>query len=291
MARKRSTRISTFGSHITSIISVALVLLIIGLIAMGGVTTRNLSDDIRRNMGFTVKVARSAGDSDINELKRMFNTAEYVGSYVYSSPDDIFAAESQYLGEDLAMLVDENPYSAEFDVRVKPGYASTDSIENIRAALTALPQVDDVLTETSVIDNVNTAISRITLVLLVIAAALTVISFVLINNTVSIAVYSRRFVIHTMKLVGATGGFIRRPFITAGAINGVISAAIAGAALTAAQAYAVTLDPLAERLLTWPDLAVVVIGLVLLGVAICTLASLLATNRYLRAGYDDMFMK
>lgn len=291
MARKRSARISTFGSQLTSIISVALVLLIIGLTALGGIAAHHLSDDIRRNMGFTVKVARSASDADVFELKRLFNSASYVSSYVYSSPDDIFAAESQYLGEDIAALVDENPYSAEFDVRVKPGYASVDSIESLRATIVAMPQVDDVLTETSVVDNVNSAISRVTFVLLVVAAALLVISFVLINNTVSLSVYSRRFVIHTMKLVGATRGFIRRPFIRAGAVNGVVAAIIAGIILAAAQAYTVTIDPALGRLLTWSDLTIIIVGLLLLGVLICTLASLFATNRYLRAGYDDMFMK
>lgn len=291
MAHRRSAKISTFGSQVTSIISVALVLLIIGLIAMGGMAARNLTDDIRSNLGFTVRMNHESTPDDANALKRVFNEAPYVSAYVYSSPEDIFAAESEYLGEDLSALIDNNPYAAEFDVRVKPGYASTDSINAIKLAVEALPQVEEVITETSIIDSVNSAISRVTVVLLAVAGALMVISFVLINNTVSLSVYSRRFVIHTMKLVGATRGFIRKPFVRAGAWAGVASAVIATAVLCALLVYIANADPVLARLLSWADMAIVALGLLALGVLICTLASLLATNRYLSAQYDDMFMK
>ena len=137
-----------------------------------------------------------------------------------------------------------------------------------------IPSVDEVVTETAVVDSVNSVLSRTSVVLIAIAAALLIISFVLINNTVSLAVYSRRFITHTMKLVGATGAFIRRPFLLAGAATGAIAAAAACAILAGLRAYAANFA-----------------GLFAAGLLICLAASALSTNRYLRADYDEMFMK
>jgi cell division transport system permease protein len=277
MAKKRSSRISTFGSQLTSIISVTLVLLILGLIAVGGLAGERLTDDIRRNIGFIVKTNHNATDVEINSLKKELTAAAYVESFVYSSADEIMSQESEYLGEDISQLIDENPFTAEFDVKVKPTYASVDSIEHVRAVLEQNPAVGEVMTETVVIDNVNSALHRFTAILLVVAGALLIISFVLINNTVSLSIYSRRFVIHTMKLVGATRGFIRRPFITAGIVNGIVSA--------------LTIDPTLSAMLTWEDMSLVFVGILLCGILICAIASTIATNRYLKADYDEMFMK
>lgn len=291
MTQRRSNRISTFGSQLTSIVSVSLVLLILGVLALTGIASRVGSDMLRENIGFIVKLDRSATDSDANRLKLMFNDAPYVGSYIYSSAEEILASEAEYIGEDIMSLVDVNPFGAEFDVKVRPDYANADSIMVISARLSADPLVTEVLTESTLIAAVNSTLERLTLILAAIAAVLLVISVVLINNTVHLAVYSRRFVIHTMKLVGATGAFIRRPFIFAGAVNGLISAAIASVLLVGDSLYASSVDPMLGVMFTPARCAVVVAFVFVAGVLICTLASVFATNRYLRATYDDMFMK
>jgi cell division transport system permease protein len=267
------------------------VLLILGIIAVGGLAGERLTDDIRRNIGFIVKTNHNATDVEINSLKKELTAAAYVESFVYSSADEIMSQESEYLGEDISQLIDENPFTAEFDVKVKPTYASVDSIEHVRAVLEQNPAVGEVMTETVVIDNVNSALHRFTAILLVVAGALLIISFVLINNTVSLSIYSRRFVIHTMKLVGATRGFIRRPFITAGIVNGIVSALIASALLAVARVYSETIDPTLSAMLTWEDMSLVFVGILLCGILICAIASTIATNRYLKADYDEMFMK
>lgn len=291
MTKRRSSRISTFGSQLTSVISVSLVLLILGVIALAALAGNSGAEMLKSNIGFIVKVDRNALETDINRLKKTFSEAKYVASYVYSSADEILASESRYLGEDVAELVDVNPYGAEFDVKVKPEYASIDSIEMLGAVVSTDAAVEDVITESAMIAAVNATLSRITWILLGIAAVLLAISIVLIYNTVHLAVYSRRFVIHTMKLVGATGGFIRGPFIRAGAVNGVISAAIASAVLFGAVVYATGLDPLFEASFSVVRCLVVAVGLFVIGALICTVASVFATNRYLRTDYDDMFMK
>ena len=286
MARRRSNRISTFGSQLTAVVSVTLVLLILGILAIAGIAGSTGADMLKSNLGFIVKVERQAPETEINRLKQTMNTASYVASYVFSSAEEIMAAESEYLGEDITSLIDINPYGAEFDVKVKPEYASVDSIEVISASFSGDSAVETVLTESTIAAAINSTLERVGLMLVIVAVALLVISIVLINNTVHLAVYSRRFVIHTMKLVGATGSFIR-----AGAVNGVISAAIASVLLVGMLAYGSKVDPLLASCFSVELCAVVIAGMAVAGVVICTLASLFATNRYLRANYDDMFMK
>lgn len=291
MTQRRSNRISTFGSQLTSIVSVSLVLLILGVLALTGIAGRTGSDMLKSNIGFIVKLDRSASEADANRLKKAFNEAPYVASYVYSSSDEILATESEYLGEDIMSLVDVNPYGAEFDVKVRPDYASADSITAISESLSGDTAITEVLTESTMIAAINSTLERLTWILAAIAAVLLVISVVLINNTVHLAVYSRRFVIHTMKLVGATGSFIRRPFILAGALNGLISAAVASVLLICGVVYASSVDQVIASLFN-PALCGVVVGMLFIaGALICTVASVFATNRYLRATYDDMFMK
>lgn len=291
MARRRSNRISTFGSQLTAVVSVTLVLLILGILAIAGIAGSTGADMLKSNLGFIVKVERQAPETEINRLKQTMNTASYVASYVFSSAEEIMAAESEYLGEDITSLIDINPYGAEFDVKVKPEYASVDSIEVISASFSGDSAVETVLTESTIAAAINSTLERVGLMLVIVAVALLVISIVLINNTVHLAVYSRRFVIHTMKLVGATGSFIRKPFVMAGAVNGVISAAIASVLLVGMLAYGSKVDPLLASCFSVELCAVVLAGMAVAGVVICTLASLFATNRYLRANYDDMFMK
>ena len=291
MKRKKTARISTFGSRITSIISVALVLTIVGILAMTLDASSRIGQDIRSNIGFVVKVNRDATDVDVNRLDKQLRAAVYVSECVYTSADSILEYESRLIGEPIDSLLDENPFGAEFDVKVLPEWANSDSINMIAGRLEFNPIVDEVVCQTSVVDDINSALGRFTLVLAAIAVALLAISFVLINNTVSLAVYSRRFIIHTMKLVGATGAFIRRPFLLAGLATGAVSSVIAIGMLAGARVYLGTLDAVFDQLLPWVGMWWVALLLAVTGPLICLAASAVATNRYLRADYDDMFMK
>lgn len=290
MAEKRASRISTFGSRLTSIISVTLVLLIMGMLAMIGVATHSLSDTIKSNVGLIIKIQPQAGETEIENIRRQIGNSPYVASCIYTSADEVLAQELEYEA-DIIELIDENPYSAELDIRVKPAYACADSINKISAHLSGDETISEILTDSTVIDNVNSSLNKLSVILMIIAAALLTISLVLINNTVSLSVYSRRFVIHTMKLVGATGGFIRRPFITAGIYNGIISAILASAILAGTQVYITTIDPALKEILPWHYSAITYAALILAGIIICGTASIVATNRYLRSDYDEMFMK
>lgn len=290
MSKKRSLHISVFGARATSVVSVALVLILLGLAALITVSARRATDDVRRDMGFTVKMQRDASAGNVNAVKKALAGAAYAESFVYAGADDILAQEAELIGEDIMQLVDENPYGAEFDVRLRPEWACGDSIAVIVCGLEAIEGVEEVLTDTAVIDTINNNITRLTWIMLAVAAALLVISFVLINNTVSLAVYSRRFVIHTMRLVGATGAFIRRPFLAAGAMTGLVAAIAAAAVLAVVQVYVMRMDPAVAATLDWRASAMIYAALAVAGVLICLIASVVATNRYLRSDIDDYYM-
>ncbi len=291
MNKHKHKKISTFGSQVTSIISVALVLLILGIIALIGIAAHSVTNDIKENIGFVIEVKNNASDKDIDKLKQELSRAPYVSSHVYTAAEDILQEEAEAMGEDIVDLIDTNPYNAEFEVKVKSEYAREDSINAIAARLSKNELIENVRTQALVVENVNETLGKISLILVIVAGALLVISFVLINNTVSLSIYSRRFIIHTMKLVGATGGFIRRPFVISGIINGFIAALIAIILLIFTVVYITNIDSSAAAALKWNEVVIIMGGLVIVGMLICAIASTIATNRYLRQNYDAMFRR
>lgn len=292
--RKRDGRISAMGSQITAMISVTLVLLIIGLLAMTMIVSRSAQRQIRSNAGFVVKIDRDATDGDIARVGALLGLSNKSGQseiseVVFRSAEEIMAEESALMGEQIDSLLGDNPFGPEYEVRVTPDYAVTDSIERIAARLRGDAAVNEVVTQGAVVDRINAMMRQLSYVLGGMALALMIISFVLINNTVSLSVYSRRFIIHTMKLVGATGGFIRRPFVRAAVWIGIVSAVIANGILFGAWWYGCTLTAEVEELLPCAAMWCVMGVVLLASLLICMGASAMATNRYLRASYDEMF--
>lgn len=290
MSKKHKSAISTFSAQITSTISVALVLLILGIVAFMGLVTRNVTNDIKENIGFVVMLNEDISTSQLNTLKQKWSKEPYVASQLFVSAEEALQQETERMGEDiLEMMAGVNPYQPEFEIKVKSQYASRDSIESIKASLLNVDGIKDVVVDPSRIDDINSNTNNVILVLSIIAAALILISFVLINNTVRLTVYSKRFIIHTMKLVGATNGFIRRPFIINNIVHGIIAAIIANLILAAALFYLPALDPSTGELISWLDAYWIFGALVVIGIIICSTATLFATNKYLRISYDDMF--
>lgn len=288
---KNSTRISTFGSQATSVVSVALTLLILGVLALAAVGASRLTDNVRRGMTVTVQAVPGANNLQLNHLKRVIGRYPSVDSYSFKTSEAILAEEVKYMGQEISTLLDENPYGAEYEIHLKPTAACTDSILKITRYIMAQPAVDRVLTDTTVVESVNSSFTRLAWVLGGIAAALMLISCVLINNTVSLSIYSRRFLIRTMKLVGATPGFIRRPFVRAGVVNGLIAGLTASLLLCGAQVYALQSFPDAAVFLDWGATATVCAGLTVLGVILCAGAAAIATTRYLHRNYDSLYRK
>lgn len=254
-----------------------------------GVAARHITEDIRENMGFDVLLSDVATDRDLDSLKARISSAPYAYEVVAHTAQEAADDWKQETGEDVEELLGVNPFQAELEVRVKPQWANTDSLRAIAAKVSKYEYVDEIELQADMIDSVNSNISTIAVALSLVAAALLFISFVLINNTVRLTVYARRFIIHTMKLVGATGAFIRRPIILANALQGIIASLIAIVLVWLLWNYVSTFDSIIAQLVTTTEMIWIGISIILAGTIICTAAAWWSANRYISLSYDEMF--
>lgn len=288
---KTSRRISTLGSRFTSMISVCLVLLLLGIGAMAGLIGNGIAGEVRRNVGFVVKLERDCSDDNIRAIATALESHPAVASAEFLSADSILAEESKFLGESLSDDVDENPFFPEFNVNLEAGATAPDSVAAITAYFESIEGVGEIVSENAVIEGVDKALRRTGTFALIGAAALLMVAIALINNTVSLSIYSRRNTIHTMKLVGATRGFIRAPFVRSAALNGLMAGVIASGLLAFLRIYAATFDPIVGASLPWVEMAILFLGLLAIGTALCALTAAFAINRHLNSSYEDLFLK
>ena len=290
MSKTNTSGLPLVSTRLTATVSVALVLLLLGVAAALGLGARSVANDIRSIIGFVIVMADDATESDIAAMKQRLTRAQFVDSYTYASPAQVLERWQQLMGdENVSEVLDQNPFAPEIEARVRQPWANGDSLRVISGQLEMIPSVAEVKAHEAMADDVNSTVNTLTMVLLAVAVTLLVISFVLINNTVRLTIYARRFSIHTMKLVGATAGFIRGPIVRQNMLDGLIAGFIADAILAGAIAYAHSADPATTVLVSWSDAAWILGSLPFAGTAICFLASLMATNRYIRIRYDDMY--
>ena len=292
MKNNKKNSLPILGSQFTATVSVALVLLVLGVVSLLGIAAKNAASDIRSRIGFVVILSENATADDIAALNHRWKTAPYVAAVSYASADDVLARWNETMaaeGDSITALLGVNPFFPEFEVAVKSQFADNDSLEKIVAPLRKLHGVSEIKLHGDMIRSINATVNSLTIILSAVALALLLISFVLINNTVRLTVYARRFSIHTMKLVGATAAFIRRPFIIANIFQGIVAAFVAVVVLAGLLFYAGSVEPQITASVGWREAAWVFAGLFVVGVLICTISALLSTNRYLRLGYDDMF--
>ncbi len=286
---KRHKGISVLSAQITATVSVSLVLLLLGIIAMLGISAHLITTQIRESMGFTVVLSDTATPEQISELQHLCSEAPYMSSIRYISKENALEQWKEEMGEDLMKILEVNPFRGVIEVNVKSAYANSDSITEITFPIKMLDYVDEVNVAVEMVDSINDNFRSITAVLSIVALALLLISFALINNTVHLAVYARRFTIHTMRLVGATGAFIRKPFLVSNIVSGIIAGVIADLLLLGVIMYVRHISPDLMSVIPWDLIGIVFGSLIVIGILICGFASLLSTNKYLRADYDDMF--
>ena len=225
--KKKDTRISKRrlrSSYITSIISISLVLFLLGLIGILLINAKRLSDHVKENIGFTIILNENVKEVDILRLQKSLDAQEYVKSTEYISKEEAASELTEELGEDFIEFLGYNPLGATIDVRFYAGYANPDSISFIEGQINSFEEVKEVFYQKSLLHLVNENIRKISFIILLFSALLFLIAVALINNTIRLSVYSRRFLINTMKLVGATRTFIRRPFLYRSAGHGILAA-------------------------------------------------------------------
>lgn len=291
MSKEKKSKISYFQSNFTSTISVALVLLLLGIIAFLGILANTFSKELKENIGFSVVLQSETTPEQVAAMDKMWKASPYVSEVKYISKEAALRNWEAETGENLVELFGVNPLNAEYEVYVKAEYANLDSLQVIEKQLKSINFVDEIAMHKSEVDAANRNISNVALVLFVIAVLLMLISFVLINNTVRLTVYSRRFLIHTMKLVGAKPGFIRRPFVVSNMLNGLIAAFVSMLFLGGVYLFLQNIDESLVVTFSVVEIVAVFVGLIILGVLICGLAAFLAANKYIRLSYDDLFKR
>ena len=280
-------RIAT--SQFTTIISITLVLFLLGLLGMIILHANKLSDYVKENIGFSIIMREGVRESGILELKKSLDRAPYVKSAEYIPPDRAAEKLQDELGEDFVGFLGYNPLLPSIDLRIKAAYTVNDSLARIERQLLQRPEVKEVFYQKSLVDAINRNLEKISLILLGFSAILLFITIVLINNTIRLSVYSKRFLIRSMQLVGATEGFIRKPFLSRSILHGTVSALVALGILMVMLYFA--LDQIPE-LLELQD-PVMLIGwavfIVLLGVFISWSSTYFAVRKYLRIRTDLLY--
>ena len=287
--RKKKTGSRRGMQWVTLCISTAMVLVLLGIIVFSVLTSRNLSAWVKENLTVTVMLG---DDVSVNEAKRLCRDLyhrPYARNIDYVSKEQALKEQTEAMGSDPSEFLGANPFVATLELQLKSDYANSDSLKWIVYELQKNPKVTDVAFQEDLMDNVNKNLARMNIVLLCLAVLLTFVSFSLINNTVRLSVYARRFLIHTMKLVGAPWGFIRRPFVRQAVAVGIIAAVLAIAVLGGCVYALYTFEPNMLNIITWRELAITAAAVLLFGLIITLLCTWISVNRFLKMTAGDLY--
>ena len=278
-----------FNMYLTSAVSVALVLFLIGLLGVLLLTTHSVVRRVRENMTLTVVVKTGASSQQVEDLNELLKAAPYTKDVHYISQQQALEEHIKELGEDPTQYLGYNPLRASFEINPTAVYASKDSMEVIEQQLIQVKGVDEVLYQKDIVEKLNSNLSRAYIGILIVTIILMSIALALITNTIRLQIYSKRFIIHTMSLVGATGWMIRRPFIRRNVAVGLAAGVLALAVLTGVVYYLNTKLGVLLFPLTKTNIILLVAFVLSAGIIITLLASFVATNHYLHMTTDNMY--
>lgn len=274
---------------VTLCISTTMVLILLGLVVFSVLTTRNLSNYVKENLTVTVMLNDTLSVNDAHRLCRELYHRPYARNIDYVSKEQALREQTEAMGSDPSEFLGMNPFVATLELQLKSDYANRDSLRWIARELRKNAKVTDVAYQEDLMDRVNANLQKVNLVLLVLALLLTFISYSLVSNTVRLGVYARRFLIHTMKLVGASWGFIRRPFMVNGLVVGLLAAFLACLVLGVGVWMLCQYEPNLTTIITWQVLAATGVAVVLFGLLITSLCSYISVNRFLRMRAQELY--
>ena len=291
MSERSSNKRRMAGSYFMSLMSIALVLFLLGVFALLMMHAQKLSNHLKENIGFEIVMNSNMKEDNILKLQKKLDAMPAVKSTTYITKDEAIRRLSEDLGEDFLQWLgnEENPLLPSIDVRFKADYANNDSINLIQAQLLKNKDIKEIYYHKSLVNLINQNMNRIGLGLMIASLVLLIIAITLIRNTIRLSIYSKRFLVRSMQLVGATPAYIRRPFIRSGIAQGFFGALIADAFLT------LLLYGLYQRL---PELTLVqdytiIIcifgGIIVLGILLGGLSTRSALRKYLNADVDKLY--
>ncbi len=293
MAQKeeRFTRRRLNSSRITTIVSISLVLFAIGLAGLLVLHTKKLSEYVKENIGMTVYMNKNVKEAEMLQLQKELDAMEYVRSTEYISEEKAAETFQKELGDDFVSFIGYNPLHTSIEVHLKAAYADDFYFTQIETMLKKNPIVKEISYQKSLVQSINDNVKKISAVLLVFSLLLLLIAITLINNTIRLAVYSKRFLIKTMQLVGATEGFIRRPFLSVSIIHGLISSFIAIGLLIVVIYIARREIPEIISLQSLDLFLVLFAFVILIGFFISLISTFVAVRKYLKLNIDHLYLQ
>ncbi len=279
------------SSYLTSVISIMLVLFMLGLLGLLVLHAQKLSDHIRENIGFEIIMKDDVKEADILRLQKMLDATQYVKSTAYITREEATKRLSRDLGEDFIQWLgdEENPLLPSIDVRFRAAWANNDSLTRIENMLIANTEVKEVYYQKSLVHLINQNVRRIGIILFALSLLLLVIAIALINNTIRLSIYSKRFLIKSMQLVGATEGFIRRPFVFSSILQGFLGGLLAVLSLTLVLYAAIQNIPELTQLQDLKMVGILFASILIMGMLLTGLSTAISINKYLRAKTDKLF--
>ncbi|UKK54135.1 ABC transporter permease [Prevotella sp. E2-28] len=274
---------------LTLCISTTMVLTLLGLVMLSVLTAHNLQRSLRENVEISVILGDTISKENGLALGRVIESRPYAHHVTYISSEDALKMATKEMGIDPTEFTGTNPFSPELTVTMEADYANTDSLAQIKKKLLKDKRVVDVAYTKDEIEGMNRILEPISIALLGLSALLIFICYTLISNSIQLSVYSRRFLIHTMKLVGASWGFIRRPFLKQAVVVGIISAILTciliGCIIYAIMPYM----PHIEDIMTWRELAITAASVFVFGFVITMICTLLSVNKFLRMTAGELY--
>jgi cell division transport system permease protein len=277
------------SSYFSVVISIALVLFLLGMLGLLVLNTKKVADHFKEQIALTVYLKDNAKEVEIEQLKKSLAMADYTKSTTYVSKEEAAEAHSKEIGEDFMEFLGYNPLQNSIDVYMNADFVSGEQVDEIAADLTSKNFVDEVVYDKPLIALLNENVKKISFWILIASGVFTFIAVLLINSSIRLSVYSKRFIIKTMQMVGATKGFIRRPFIWQSVKLGIIGAIIALIGMAGALYYLNNSFPQLSLTSDVKLLAGLFIGIFLLGIFITWLSTFFATSRFLNLKTDELY--
>ncbi|MCM8569394.1 permease-like cell division protein FtsX [Gramella jeungdoensis] len=277
------------SSYFSVVISISLVLFLLGMLGLLVLNTKKVADHFKEQIALTVYLKDNAKEVEIEQLKKSLAMADYTKSTNYVSKEDAAEAHSEEIGEDFMEFLGYNPLQNSIDVYMNADYVSSDQVDKIATDLTEKSFVDEVVYDKPLIALLNDNVKKISLWVLIASSVFTFIAVLLINSSIRLAVYSKRFIIKTMQMVGATKGFIRRPFIWQSVKLGIIGAIVALIGMAGVLYYLNNSFRELDLLGDVKMLATLFIGIFLMGIVITWISTYFATSRFLNLKTDELY--
>ena len=291
MTKQKPQRLkkSLFSSYFTTTLSISLILFLFGLLGLLLINARRLSDYVMENIGVTLILKDDAREVDVLKLQKKLEATDYIKATRYVDKATAATELKTELGEDFVDFLGYNPLLSSIDVKVYAGYTNPDSLARLEKKFLAFPEVQEVYYQRNLVKQLHANVNKISLILLSLSLLMFVIFAALINNTIRLSIYSKRFIINTMQLVGATRSFIRRPFMAKGVLSGIYGAIIACFMFLAIFiSYQNELKDFFD--FQNPEVLTLLIGgIFALGIFISGTATFFAVNKFLRMKFDQLF--